>query len=242
MKFRKRLIIIPLVITFSLFAAAWLLLQFVNLTTYQTFGEIIPRVNTQEKVVALTFDDGPTEYTDEVLSVLNEKEIQATFFMIGKDIEKNASIAAAVVESGHQIGNHSYSHKRNVFRPYAFYVSEVEKTNELIRTAGYTGEIMFRPPYGKKLFGLPYYLSTKNIKTITWDVEPDTYGNWDDPENTAFLVNHTLENVQPGSIIILHPFCNECSDEREALPQIIDGLKEQGYTFVTVEELLKYRE
>ncbi len=236
MKFMNRFVLIAAGVVFGLISFAWLFLQFINLTTFQLFGEIIPRVQTDTKVIALTFDDGPTEYTDEVVEILEEQDVKATFFMIGSEIEKYPNGARELVNVGHQLGNHSYTHKRNVFKPYSFYVDEVEKTNTAIRSVGYNGEIMFRPPYGKKFIGLPHFLNSIGMKTIMWDVEPDTYGN-----TKEFIFNHTVDNTRPGSIIIFHPFCGEqCAGTREALPGIIRRLKADGYRFVTVKELLEY--
>ena len=148
----------------------------------------------------------------------------------------NFEIGKKIVSSGHELGNHTYSHQRMWFKSQAFIAKEIESTNQLIRESGYKGDIHFRPPYSKKLFGLPWYLSQHNIKTIMVDVEPDTYGN-----SADFLVTHTLENTKPGSIILLHPFCESCSGQREAVGKIIDGIHERGYRFVTVSELLMYQ-
>jgi peptidoglycan/xylan/chitin deacetylase (PgdA/CDA1 family) len=203
--------------------------------TFQLFGEIIPRVSTTEKVAALTFDDGPTKYTRDVLQILEKKEVKATFFVVGRELEKNKEIGKALVMAGHELGNHTYTHQRMWFKSPAFIAREIEDTNTLIREAGYRGAIHFRPPYSKKLLLLPWYLSRHNIKTIMVDVEPDTYG-----ADTDFLVSYTLEHTQPGSIILLHPFCDACSGQRGAIEKIIDGLRSKGYRLVTVSELLTY--
>jgi peptidoglycan-N-acetylglucosamine deacetylase len=92
--------------------------------------------------------------------LLNDHDIKATFFLIGNEIEKNQEEAKAIVNEGHQIGNHTYSHQRMIFKSPLFIKEEIEKTDELIRHGGYKGEIDFRPPNGKKIVGLPYYLST----------------------------------------------------------------------------------
>jgi peptidoglycan-N-acetylglucosamine deacetylase len=205
--------------------------------TFQFFGELTSRVDTNQKVVALTFDDAPTEYTDEVLKILAKNNIHATFYAIGQALEEYPDQAKSIAQQGNEIGNHSYSHQRFLFKSQAFIKSEVEKTNSLIRNAGYTGKITFRPPNGKKFLGLPWYLKENNIKTIMWDVEPDTYF----AGNANLIINNVLENTKPGSIILLHPLCkNECEADREALPKIISGLKEKGYIFVTISELMKY--
>jgi peptidoglycan-N-acetylglucosamine deacetylase len=213
-----------------------LLFQLSKSRTFQFFGGLTNRVETSQKVVALTFDDAPNLRTQNVLDILKQKQIKATFYEIGNEIEKYPDLAKAIVSDGMEVGNHSYSHKRFYLKSQFFIDSEVQKTNKLIKDSGYQGEITFRPPNGKKLFGLPWYLHQHNIRTITWDVEPDTYV----AGNSEEIVNYTLDRVRPGSIILLHPFCEkECAADREALPKIIDGLKEKGYTFVTINELMK---
>lgn len=212
------------------------LFQISKSRTYQFFGGLTSRIETTNKIVALTFDDAPSEYTDQILTILKEKNIHATFYTIGNDIEKYTYQAEEIVAQGHELGNHSYSHVRLLFKSPSFISREVNKTNELIRTVGYSGEITFRPPNGKKLFILPWYLATRNIKTIMWDVEPDTYvsGNADE------IIRYTVQNTKPGSIILIHPFCStECEADRIALPVIISQLQEKGYTFVTVNQLLR---
>jgi peptidoglycan/xylan/chitin deacetylase (PgdA/CDA1 family) len=215
---------------------AYALFQISKLRSFQFFGGLTHRVETQEKVVALTFDDAPTPYTEDVLQILEEKQIPATFYLIGKNIEQHPDIAKRIVELGHEVGNHSYSHPRFVLKSWATIDQEIQSTQTLIRDTGYTGEITFRPPTGKKLFALPLYLKQHGIKTIMWDVEPDTYVAGD----ADAIMRYTLENTTPGSIILMHPFCEiQCAADRIALPQIIDDLLAQGYTFLTVSELLK---
>lgn len=235
-KVNKRSVFIPLAILVSALAVAYGLFLVSRSRTFQFFGEIVPRVETSEKVVALTFDDGPTEYTTEVLNMLADKNVKATFFVMGKELENKLQIGRDIALSGHELGNHSYSHQRMWFKSQAFISEEIESTNRLIREAGYTGVIHFRPPYSKKLFGLPWYLKQNNIKTIMVDVEPDTYGT-----TSEFMVNYTLENTKPGSIILLHPFCTSCTAQRNAIDGIVDGLHAHGYQFVTVSELLNYK-
>lgn len=207
--------------------------------TFQFFGELIYRLNTKNKIVALTFDDAPSEYTDKVLTILKDKNIKATFYMIGQNIEKYPNLAKEIVRQGHELGNHSYSHVRLILKSPSFVGREVEKTNELIRSLGYLGEITFRPPNGKKLFILPWYLSIHNMKTIMWNVEPDTYVSGKSDQ----IIQYTLKHAKPGSIILIHPFCGtDCEADREALPMIIDRLQADGYGFVTVSQLLRYQE
>jgi chitin deacetylase len=187
--------------------------------------------------VALTFDDGPTvEGAEQVLPLLAAENVHATFFVIGGELEQHMAEARKIVAAGHELGNHSYSHVRMILVSPTFVRQEVERTDELIRAAGYQGEIYFRPPYGKKLFTLPYYLAKTNRKSITWDVEPDSY-----PEIAADsdkIMQYVLAKTQPGSIILLHVMYGKRNESLKAVPKIIAGLKAQGYSFKTVSELL----
>lgn len=236
----KRSFQILFFISLTLIIVLYSLFRISKSRSFQFFGEIIPRVETDKKVVALTFDDAPTVYSDGVLEVLAQKNIKATFYLIGENLEKYPQEGKNIVQAGHELGNHSYSHQRFLLKPYSFVNSEIQQTNELIREAGYKGDITFRPPFGKKLFVLPWYLSQHDMKTIMVDVEAETYMPKleTDEEKVEFLVKYTLEKSQPGSIILLHPFCESCGASREAIAPIIDGLHAKGYEFVTVTGLL----
>ena len=206
--------------------------------THQLFGEIVPRVETERKVVALTFDDGPRgETADAILASLNGTK--ATFFVCGAEIHEDPRVAAKLVQAGHELGNHSWSHQRMWLESQSFIKSEFERTDALIRAAGHTGPIHVRAPYCKKLVGLPWYFAKTNRIHITFDVEPESYPEID--RDTRKLVQHVVERVKPGSIVLLHPWYRGRERTRAAVPQIIERLKEQGYQFVTVGELLKLR-
>lgn len=220
-----------------LIAVAFVLWEIGRSRTYQVFGEIVPRVETQQKVIALTFDDGPTpRQTDEILKALDEENVKATFFLIGGELEKHLEEGKKIAAAGHEIGNHSYSHTRMIFVTPSFVKEEIEKTDELIRATGYEKPTHFRPPYGKKLFALPYYLSQTNRKSITWDVEPETF-----PEiaaSTDEIVKYVLANTRSGSIILLHVMYDPERKSLNAVKPIIEGLREKGFRFVTVSELI----
>jgi peptidoglycan/xylan/chitin deacetylase (PgdA/CDA1 family) len=209
-------------------------LRLSNSRTFQFFGRIVSRVDTQEMVVALTFDDGPSEHTDEILSVLSSEGVKATFFLNGAQIEKSPDLARKIASAGHEIGNHTYSHKRMIFKSWGFIKGEIETTDELIREAGYTGEIHFRPPNGKKLILLPYYLSRNNRLTVMWNLEPNSIPGIN--SDGAEIARYVIDNAAPGSIILLHPMYDKHS--RDALRDIITGLKDKGYEFKTVSEMM----
>jgi peptidoglycan/xylan/chitin deacetylase (PgdA/CDA1 family) len=204
--------------------------------THQLFGVIVPRVETQQKIVALTFDDGPTPYAvDEILHDLGSAK--ATFFLIGGDMQKNPSIAPRLIAAGHQLGNHTWNHNRMVFKSPSYIASEIERTDAQIRASGWRAPILFRAPYGKKLVGLPWYLWRHGRTHITWDVEPARNPEID--QHADRIVADVLSHVRPGSIILLHPWYHGREATRTAIAPIISGLRAQGYELVTVNELLR---
>jgi peptidoglycan/xylan/chitin deacetylase (PgdA/CDA1 family) len=206
--------------------------------TYQLFGTIVPRVETERKVVALTFDDGPTGYAaDEILAALGSTK--ATFFVIGAEMAADPAPARRLVAAGHELGNHTYHHDRMVLKSPRYIAEEIESTDRLIRAAGWKGPILFRAPFGKKLVGLPWYLSRHDRIHVTWDVEPPHNPQID--RHTDQIVAHVLSHTRPGSIILLHPWYHGREATRAAIAPIIGGLRAKGYEFVTVGELLALR-
>ncbi|MEK5330117.1 polysaccharide deacetylase family protein [Lysinibacillus sp. FSL W8-0992] len=206
--------------------------KLMNSRAYQLFGNITNKVETTQKVIALTFDDGPTDNVKMILPLLEKYNAKATFFLIGEELEKHPDEAKKIAEEGHQIGNHTYSHNRMVFKTLSYYKDEIEKTDLLIRNAGFKGEIDVRPPNGKKLIGFPYYLSKHNRDTITWNLEPDSFY-----DSASDKVNYVKENVTPGSIILIHPMYDNTDKVLETIEGILQELSNEGYTFVTVNEL-----
>ncbi len=126
---------------------------------------------TNDKVVALTYDDGPSPaFTDSILEVLNHYQVNATFFMVGKEVQKYPWYVKKISEYGHEIGNHSWSHQKLIFKTPSHIMQEIMKTDSIIKSQGYAHEIMFRAPYGKKLIVLPYVLSILHKPHILFDV------------------------------------------------------------------------
>ena len=208
--------------------------------TVQLFGEIYPRVNTHQKIVALTLDDGPNEKIDTILNILKFHKVKATFFPIGSLMEDRLSDITRIVKDGHEVGNHSYTHRILSLKSYETIRQEIEPTDRLLRKAGYTGEIHFRPPYGMKMFMLPFYLKQHDRKTIMWDLSPEG-----DPAlnmDPAKLAQFVIDNTTNGSIILLHPMNPGREASLNALDPIIRGLKAKGFVFKTVSELLASRE
>ncbi|MFD6894594.1 polysaccharide deacetylase family protein [Rhodococcus sp. NPDC060086] len=129
----------------------------------------------------------------------------------------------AIVESGHELGNHTETHRRMVFVGGDTVAQEIESTDTAIRAAGYDGEITFRPPYGKKLLALPRYLDSHDRTTVMWDVEPDSASS-----DTDEIVRIALDETRPGSMILLHVMYPSRASSLEAIPGIVDGLRAAG--------------
>ena len=120
-------IIITIVTLFFIITALFGTYKLMNARSFQLFGDLTQRVETNEKVIALTFDDGPTNNVKQILPLLDKYNAKATFFLIGNELEKSLSLGEAIAQSGHQLGNHTYSHKRMIFKTPSFIKDEIEK-------------------------------------------------------------------------------------------------------------------
>lgn len=181
------------------------------------------------KKIAITFDDGPHPYyTQQLLDGLKERDVKATFFVMGKHVEQYPELIERMYEEGHLIGNHTYSHiQLNKSNGEAF-KEELVKTNELIEKV--TGqEVQYvRPPYGswdKK------FEKELNMFPVLWNIDPLDWCS----DNVAGIVEKVTSKVKENSIILMH---DEYKSTVTAALQIIDALQKEGYEFVTVDEIL----
>jgi peptidoglycan/xylan/chitin deacetylase (PgdA/CDA1 family) len=205
-----------------------------NSRSFQLAGRLVDRVDTSEKVVALTLDDGPTGKAPEVLKVLADAGVPATFYLIGSELAAHPELGRAIAQAGHEIGNHTYNHRRMVLVSSGTVRDEVERTDAEIAKTGYQGPITFRPPNGKKLWVLPKYLSDHDRTTVTWDVDPES----GKVPTTDRIVAEAVHKVRPGSIILLHVMHQYGAASLAAIPRIVAELRAAGYRFVTVSDLL----
>ena len=207
--------------------------QLMNARCFAIGMPAICRVETERPRVALSFDDGPTARgIDAVLPELERRGARATFFLTGSVTEARPELARRVLAAGHEIANHSYTHPRMVFHSRAFYDREIAQTQAVLKSVGGSSDL-FRPPYGKKLFGLPAALKQQNLRMVMWDVEePRT----DDP---AVFARRVVDAARSGSIILLHVMYAPNEPARRALPAILDGLAAKGLEVVSVSELLR---
>jgi peptidoglycan/xylan/chitin deacetylase (PgdA/CDA1 family) len=197
-------------------------------------GAVTCRVKTQTRAVALTFDDGPTEHgVTQVATVLKSHGARATFFLIGREAKEKPELVRRLIADGHEIGNHSYSHRQMLLQSKSYYGEEIRRTDEALRQAGVARPRWFRPPFGKKLVGLPRAVAEEGYSMVTWDVEEPSAAA--QPQAYA---DEVLKRVRPGSIIIMHVMYKANAPARAALPLILAGLKSRGYQVVTVGELM----
>ena len=217
-------------------AAAVGLREVVNSSTFQLFGDYVARVDTEDRVVALTFDDGPDPiYTPRVLAVLDQQQVKATFFMIGRNVERYPAVAREVLRRGHEVGNHSYSHPRLVLMSPSRVRDEIARTDKLLRDIGVTGEIYFRAPHASKFIVLPCVLVQMGKVNVMGDVSAEEWRQ----RPAAVMTESILRQVRPGSIIGLHDPMG--AETLKTVQNILPALVSQGYRFETVSELVRRR-
>lgn len=205
--------------------------------TFQVLGDLVASVPCDQNLVALTLDDGPTpQGTQPLLDLLARENVHATFFLVGRDMRLHPELARQIVAAGHELGNHSYTHQRMLLRSPSFLRRELDDTDAAIRDAGFRAPILFRPPYGKKLLGLPWILRQSRRTSITWNLEPEsTPGVAATPEAMAAYVSG---HVTPGSILLLHAMIDPEGVKRRALDLLLPAVRARGYRWVTAGELL----
>ena len=181
------------------------------------------------KKVALTFDDGPNaDYTGMLLDGLKERGVKATFFVLGSEVERYPQLVKRASEEGHLIGVHAYKHVNLCQLSDAQAVEQIDRTNGAIYRATGQHASYIRPPYGCWKKDLDYEVQ---MVEVLWDIDPRDWAT----TNSDLVVQRVLNKVEENSIILLH---DASKSSVKAAFTIIDTLQKQGYTFVTVEELL----
>ena len=190
------------------------------------------------KLAALTFDDGPdVYYTTKILDILSKNKIKATFFIVGQRAEKQPKMIKRIVDNGHSIGNHSWDHPDLNKLTTEQVKTEVDETDKTLSSITGLHTHLFRPPYGAASKSVVNELASMGYKIIDWSVDTR---DWDGTP-PATIMEYVKKEIKPGGIILEH--CaggkNENLDNTvKTLPEIISYLKGQGYTFVTIPELL----
>ncbi|PXY44984.1 polysaccharide deacetylase family protein [Flavobacterium hydrophilum] len=188
-----------------------------------------------EKKIALTFDDGPSVYTLEVLELLKKYNAKATFFCIGKNIETHPEIIQKVIDEGHFVGNHSYSHSKF----FDFYnedkiTEELSKTDKLLEKFTSKKIKFFRPPYGVTTPSIRRALKITEHKVIGWNIRSLDGGT----KNQELILNRIKKRVSPGGIVLLH---DTAPHSVLVLEQFLQFLQQNNYEVVSIEELLNLK-
>jgi peptidoglycan-N-acetylglucosamine deacetylase len=182
-------------------------------------------------IVALTFDDGPSEYTPGFLDVLRRERVPGTFFEIGQEVAGRESTMRRILREGDEIGNHTMHHTE--FPGYG----DIAPTTSLIAAITHFRPCLFRPPGGAVDSAVIAAAGADGLRTVTWDVDP---ADWSTPGAGA-VYSRVVEATQPGSIVLMHDGGGNRSETLAALPSIIETLRGRGYRFETVTELLGER-
>lgn len=197
------------------------------------FVNSITHKRTKIKEVALTFDDGPTEYTPKFLDILKEHQIKATFFCIGKQVEKYPEIFQRIISEGHTVGNHTFSHSNTTgFLSASKMIGEIEKCDEAMNKAGNINTNLYRPPFGVTNPNIAKAIKRTNKRCIGWNVRSlDTI--IDDERKIFKRVTQGLKN---GSIILLHDTSEKTC---HVLVDLLLFLKEKNYSTFTIDTIIK---
>ena len=208
---------------FYLTKAPWLLKKY--------YSECTWNIKTDEKIIYLTFDDGPDpEATAFVLSELKKHNARATFFCIGKNVEEHFETYKQILMEGHKPGNHTYDHLNGWKTPDAKYLQNIEKAAKIIDTN------LFRPPYGKiSKFQLAALKGEKfKLRTIMWDV---LSGDFDTSIKSENCYLNVIKNAKEGSIVVFHDSQKAFPHLKHALPRVLEYYSEKGFSFKTIPPL-----
>ncbi|MBI5232282.1 MAG: polysaccharide deacetylase family protein [Coriobacteriales bacterium] len=193
------------------------------------------RLTSKDKVVALTFDDGPwPKTTDQVLRILDKYDIKATFFMIGARARVMPGMARRVARKGHTVANHTLSH-RLLGREKSLTVikNQINGGQVAIERATGVDAEWFRPPGGSIDTRSKKAVRQAGLQVVMWDVDSN---DWRKPGSAA-IANNVIKNSSPGAVILMHDGGGDRSQTVAALPKIIKGLKKRGYSFVTLDDM-----
>lgn len=188
-------------------------------------------IDPDKPMIALTFDDGPSKYTPEILEILKNNNSSATFFVLGQEADKYKDTVKQIIEEGNEIGNHTYNHKDLTKLSDEEISNQILNTENLIyESSGYVSSLV-RPPYGASDNNLNEKISRPIIK---WSVDTKDWQSRDAQK----VINHVLNTVRDGDIVLMHDIYESTA---EASKTFIPKLVEMGYQLVTISEMAEYR-
>ena len=183
------------------------------------------------KTIALTFDDGPGPYTEKLLDILDKYDAKATFFLIGSKVSARANTLRSIQARGHQLGNHSWSHPELPKLSVDQIAGEIDQTNNAIKQAVGTKPNIIRPPYGAFNRAVLEQFRQRGMSAVVWSVDTR---DWAD-RNSEIVCSRAVAGARNGAVILMHDIHPTSVN---AVPCILDSLKQQGYSFVTVQNLI----
>ena len=202
---------------------------------YEEAGQILWEINTNEKIVALTFDDGPhKKYTPEVLDLLKKYNARATFFVVGEHADQNPEVILRMYEEGHELAIHTYTHPLKTTIPNL--MEEIKQTHETIFGISGYSPTLFRPVEGQYTDAMIEAVAKEGYKVVMWSWHLDTL-DWKNP-GVNNIVETVLKGVQGGNIVLFHDGGGNREQTVKALETILPDLEKQGYQFVTISDLL----
>ncbi len=195
-------------------------------------------VKTRQKVVALTFDDGPWKSsTPHILHILMDNHAVATFFVTGEQVRRNPQIVQQEIRDKMEVGNHTYAHINLAQHSYAEDVADIQKANQIIKEATGKTPTLLRTPYGTYNDTVIKAAQATHLHLVMWSWTEDTQ-DWSNP-GVETIVSRVLTHIQPGDIVLFHDGGSNRTQTIKALPVILKDLTLRGYRFVTVSELIK---
>ena len=208
-----------------------------NRFDYEKDGDIFWDAKTEEKVIALTFDDGPhSKYTPEILDILADYEAKATFFVLGAHAEKFPDILYREFSEGHEIGNHTYDHTTKLSR----LSQEMKDTSDTIYAITGTRPKLFRPVGGDYNDAIVHRAKKNQLSVTLWSWDQDTK-DWSGVDHKA-IAEDVISNVSPGDVVLFHDAGGKRDETVKALPLVLEYLTENGYETVTLSEMMKLDE
>jgi len=203
--------------------------------TLRYFVNTVTQKRTKIKEVALTFDDGPTEFTPKFLDLLKENNIKATFFCIGQQIEKYPETFRRMIEEGHSIGNHTYSHSDNTgFLSISKMIEEIEKGDQTISEFGNVTTHLYRPPFGVTNPNIAKAINNTKKNSIGWNVRSFDTVTTDEKK----ILRRVTKGLKKGSIILLHDTSEKTYN---VLVELLLFLEREKYSTFTVDSLIKLK-
>lgn len=221
---------------FFVFFIVLVILQALTITT-SAEESVYRSVKTDTKQIAFTFDDGPHPHlTEEILKILDQYQVKATFFMIGQNVKNYPDVANEVIKAGHEIGNHTYSHVHLERLNDSQVAREIEACDDALEELCEYRPHLFRPPEGAINERIQNCANHEDYSLILWSIDTRDWECKDENE----IVNTVLNSIQPGDIILMHDYIGRKSRTPQALKILLPKLIEQGYEPVTVSQLLGF--